>query len=345
METARPEEDGHAESAAPDRERGSRRELCRPTLGIRIKPFTEELKRRAIRTLDLYLSALVRDTAGGSRRTFRHASEGDVPSRGGARALRELLERHLGLPETGDPVRDHGGDPRPSRPRRSGSAARLVAAGRGRCIAAHSAHTTTPRPELTAAYQQMTHPVCDFAKSVMQVALSGHGHLDFGRATNVLPVPPASRGGRRLTGVKSRRTALPSTRPEAPLRSRAHSSRTASIRGGTSTPPAPHPLRRAWGVRVFPRGTRRGPRASELVEKGGRRRSSAKFSTTPRPARPAEPLPSRVELRRAHRGGSRREERLDSGRAARPLLREDPEEPQGVRSSRKARRLTWRQRS
>ncbi|HYQ85950.1 MAG TPA: phosphoenolpyruvate kinase, partial [Bacteroidota bacterium] len=51
-----PEEDAHAESAAGEVARGLAERTLPPFIGIRIKPFTEELKRRSIRTLDIFLS-------------------------------------------------------------------------------------------------------------------------------------------------------------------------------------------------------------------------------------------------------------------------------------------------
>src|SRR4029077_14314499 len=42
----------------------------------------------------------------------------------------------------------------------------------------------------TAAYQQMTHPACDFAKHVMQVTLAGTGVMLSDGATHVIPVGP-----------------------------------------------------------------------------------------------------------------------------------------------------------
>ncbi|MGH9592650.1 MAG: DUF6986 family protein, partial [Bryobacteraceae bacterium] len=42
---------------------------------------------------------------------------------------------------------------------------------------------------ITAAYQTMTHPACDFAKHMMQVSLAGTGIWLSDGATNILPVP------------------------------------------------------------------------------------------------------------------------------------------------------------
>jgi hypothetical protein len=67
----------------------------------------------------------------------------------------------------------------------------LPAAGRGRCVAAHfGTYDYTAACNITAEHQSMTHPVCDFAKHMMQVAYAGTGLWISDGATNVLPVPP-----------------------------------------------------------------------------------------------------------------------------------------------------------
>ena len=102
------------------------------------------------------------------------------------------LERHLGLApgaltleimvETPQAILDREEAQRPA------------ARGRRRAAAASprtSAPTTTPRaatsPRRTST---MTHPACDFAKHMMQVALAGTGVWLSDGATNILPVPP-----------------------------------------------------------------------------------------------------------------------------------------------------------
>src|ERR1044072_7293199 len=52
------EEDGHAESAAKEVAQGSRNNSLPPFIGIRIKPFNEELRARSFRTLDIFVSTL-----------------------------------------------------------------------------------------------------------------------------------------------------------------------------------------------------------------------------------------------------------------------------------------------
>jgi citrate lyase beta subunit len=199
-----PEEDGHAESAAGETAKGLAAGTLPPYVGIRIKPFTEELKRRAIRTLDLYLTALVRDTGGRLPANFVVTlPKVTVPEQASAlAAVLELLERHLGLPERSVPFEIMVETPQAVLDS-DGTAAlpALVAAGRGRCIAAHfGTYDYTASLNITAAYQQMTHPVCDFAKAVMQVALAGTGVWISDGSTNVLPVPPHRAGGAPLTG-------------------------------------------------------------------------------------------------------------------------------------------------
>ncbi|MFL6595047.1 MAG: DUF6986 family protein, partial [Chthoniobacterales bacterium] len=65
----------------------------------------------------------------------------------------------------------------------------LVEAAEGRCRSVHfGVYDYTASCGITAAYQAMEHPICDFARQVMLVSLSGSGiHLSDG-ATNILPV-------------------------------------------------------------------------------------------------------------------------------------------------------------
>jgi hypothetical protein len=68
---------------------------------------------------------------------------------------------------------------------------RLIEAARGRCTAAHfGTYDYTASCSITAAYQDMLHPACDFARNVMQVALGGTGVWLSDGATNVMPVAP-----------------------------------------------------------------------------------------------------------------------------------------------------------
>jgi len=58
------EEDATAVNAARELAVGMKNKTISPFIGIRIKPFTEDLKGRAVRTLDLFLTTLLNETAG-----------------------------------------------------------------------------------------------------------------------------------------------------------------------------------------------------------------------------------------------------------------------------------------
>jgi hypothetical protein len=58
------EEDQFAEKAALEVARGMKAGSLSPFIGIRIKPFTEDLKERGCRTLDIFLSTLSAETDG-----------------------------------------------------------------------------------------------------------------------------------------------------------------------------------------------------------------------------------------------------------------------------------------
>jgi citrate lyase beta subunit len=192
------EEDGHAEAAAHEVAAGLAAGSLPPFLGIRIKPFTEELRERSFRTLDLFLTALTRETAGRLPDNFVVTlPKVTIPEQVAALAdLFDLLEPALGLAagslrleimvETPQSILDARGEcPLP----------RLAEAGRGRCMAAHfGTYDYTASCNVTAAHQSMTHPVCDFAKHMMKVAFAGTDIWLSDGATNVLPVPPHRSG-------------------------------------------------------------------------------------------------------------------------------------------------------
>lgn len=67
----------------------------------------------------------------------------------------------------------------------------FVAATKGRCRGVHfGTYDYTAGCNITATYQAMDNPVCDFAKHVMQVTLAGTPVMLSDGATNVMPVPP-----------------------------------------------------------------------------------------------------------------------------------------------------------
>jgi hypothetical protein len=68
---------------------------------------------------------------------------------------------------------------------------RILRASEGRCIAAHfGTYDYTASCGITARYQTMAHPVCDFAHHMTKVALAGTGIFLSDGATNVMPIGP-----------------------------------------------------------------------------------------------------------------------------------------------------------
>lgn len=188
------EEDSHALAAAAEVATAMNEGQLPPFIGIRIKPFTEELRERAIRTMDVFLTALAKKTRGElPKNFFLTLPKVSLPDEVAALAdLCSRLEPALDLEpgalwmelmiETPQSVLNERGEV---------NLLPLVGAARGRCVAVHfGTYDYTAGRQITAAYQTMTHFACDFAREAMQVALSGTGVWLSDGATNILPVPP-----------------------------------------------------------------------------------------------------------------------------------------------------------
>ncbi len=184
------EEDHHATAVAEELSRGMREGSLPTFIGLRVKPLIEELRQRSIRTLDLVLTALA-DSGGlptGWMVTLPKVTIAEQVDFF-VNVLRQL-ERSLGfgdgtltfevMVETPQIILDSGG--RSLLPR-------LVDAGEGRITGAHfGTYDYTASCNITAAYQRMQHPACEFAKQVMQVALAGTGVWLSDGSTTVMPV-------------------------------------------------------------------------------------------------------------------------------------------------------------
>lgn len=188
------EEDEHAAQGARQVAAGLAAGTLPPFIGIRIKPFNEDLRERAIRTLDIFITTLVKETGGTLPPNFvvtlpKVQLAAQVTA---AAALLTMLEEKLGLPQGCIPI-----EPMIETPQsiidRHGSCPLLamVEAADGRCRSVHfGVYDYTASSGITAAYQAMGHPTCDFARAHMIVSLAGTGvHISDG-ATNILPVAP-----------------------------------------------------------------------------------------------------------------------------------------------------------
>ena len=186
------EEDGHAASSAREVAKALADGLAPPYLGIRIKPFNEELRVRSIRTLDIFVSGLV--AASGGRLPVNFVvTLPKITSAEQVAALAQIfdqLEAALGLTSGTLQMELMVETPQSIFDERGGcSLLSFVAAGAGRITAAHfGTYDYTASCGITAAYQHMRHPACDFARHVMQVALAGTGIWLSDGATNILPV-------------------------------------------------------------------------------------------------------------------------------------------------------------
>ncbi len=192
------EEDGHADSSALEVARGMQEGTLPPFIGIRIKPLNEDLRTRSVRTLDIFITSLVGKNSGKlPDNLVITVPKVQLPEQvHAAIRLFELLEKKTGLPPGSLKIELMIETPQSIINERGEIALRsLVDAAEGRCGSVHfGVYDYTASSGITAAYQTMGHPACDFARQMMLVSLAGTGiHLSDG-ATNILPVGPHRAG-------------------------------------------------------------------------------------------------------------------------------------------------------
>ncbi|WP_431710641.1 DUF6986 family protein [Glutamicibacter uratoxydans] len=158
-------------------------------IGIRFKSFDAATRARGIRTLDLFISRLVSHGSlpQGLRLTLPMVVT--VAQVEAMVLLAEKLEQAHGLAEgslrfevqieTPQVIIAANG---------SLPAAQLIQAGAGRVSSLHyGTYDYSASLGVAAAYQSMEHPVADFAKDVLQVAVAGTGVELSDGSTNILP--------------------------------------------------------------------------------------------------------------------------------------------------------------
>jgi citrate lyase beta subunit len=188
------EEDATAVNAAREVAIGMKNKTLSPFIGIRIKPFTEDLKGRAVRTLDLFLTTLLQETGGRLPDNFVvMLPKVTIPEQVQTLVrFFEIIEARHGMApgslrmetmvEATQIVMDEEG---------RNPLMRIVRAGEGRLIAAHfGTYDYTASCGITAKYQTMAHAVCDFAHHMTKVALGNTGIFLSDGATNVMPIGP-----------------------------------------------------------------------------------------------------------------------------------------------------------
>ena len=188
------EEDGHAVQAGEEVARGMKEGTLPPFIGIRIKTLSGELCARALRTLDVFVTTVIRNSGGHLPDNFvvtlpKITSPEHVST---LVATFEALESSLALLqgslkmefmiETTQSILDVDG---------SIMLPRMLTAAQGRCVAAHfGVYDFTASNDITAQYQRMGHPACDFARHMMKMAYAGTGLWLSDGATNIMPVAP-----------------------------------------------------------------------------------------------------------------------------------------------------------
>ncbi len=168
-----------------------------PFFGIRIKGLGTATRGRAIRTLDIFLTAYVGEAGTDLPQNFV-VTLPKVNSASEVALLAEILdalEAELGLDgssinievmvETKGALIDANG--RFALPD-------IVGAARGRCVAAHfGAYDLMSELGIVSSQQSLRHPACDLARNVMQLSLTGTRVRLSDGATSVMPIGPHRR--------------------------------------------------------------------------------------------------------------------------------------------------------
>jgi hypothetical protein len=188
------EEDAHAVNVGKELAAGIASGGLPPFIGIRIKPFTLESYKRAVRTLDLCITSLA-EASGGKVPANFVVTLPKVTMPEQVTALADLVDEleakngiaagAIGLDlmiETPQSIIDHSG---------ANTVTLLVRAGRGRVrYCAYGTYDYTALVNITAHYQTHTHPAADFARHVLQVSLAGTGVNISDGATTIMPIGP-----------------------------------------------------------------------------------------------------------------------------------------------------------
>ena len=305
------EEDGHAVSAALEVAKGLEENTLPPFIGIRIKTFSNELAQRSVRTMDIFLSTLVRQTKGHLPPWFC-VTLPKIVHPGQAAALGQLLttfEKKKALAANAIKVELMVETPQSiigadgTAPLRA-----MVDALGARCTGAHfGTYDYTASCNITAAHQHMMHASCDFAKAVMQVTLAGTGVTMSDGATNVMPVGPHRANPGEYLSAEQDRENVEAVRRAWRLHYEhaTHSLERVLSRLGPAPGPAADALRGRG--RVFSLRPARGDRAAQELHREGRAGHARRRRVRRRGDRPGAPqlLPARAQLRRDHGRGGR----------------------------------------
>ncbi len=203
------EEDADAVRNAQEVAKGMSEGILPPFIGIRIKPWTDQLHARSMRTLDVFMSALIDQTGGHLPKNFVVTlPKVTAPQQvAGLVQLLERIEAENGLAQGSIPLEimvettqsmfnfEGGGVMLPA----------MLDAAAGRCRGAHfGTYDYTASCSIVAKHQAMDHPACDFSRHIMQVAYASTGVMLSDGATNIMPVPVHREvaGGKPLNAIQ-----------------------------------------------------------------------------------------------------------------------------------------------
>lgn len=186
------EEDAEAIRTAEELARSVMAGSRDPIVGIRIKSFTPASVKRAIRTLDLFVTNLARCTGGAIPASFT-VTLPKVSHSAEVKALVDILaalETALGLKPQSLGIELMIETPHALVSSDGRFVLRsLVEAAKGRAVAVHlGAYDLLAALGVTAGDQRLEHPACDFARVVMQTSLADTGIDIYDGATTVLPL-------------------------------------------------------------------------------------------------------------------------------------------------------------
>jgi citrate lyase beta subunit len=184
------EEDTHALGAARALAEALASAAAPPQAGLRIRSLEAPTRRRGLRTLDLFLGALLAeaDLPDGFVVTLPKVTDvrqveamalvcGRLEEAHGLAAGRLRFELQVETPQA---ILAADG---------TATVARMAHAAGGRCVGLHfGTYDYGAACGIAAAYQSLEHPAADHAKAVMQVAAAGTGVRLSDGSTNVLPV-------------------------------------------------------------------------------------------------------------------------------------------------------------
>jgi citrate lyase beta subunit len=173
-------EDADATSAATETAKALKENALPPFFGFRVKPLSEELHDRSLRTLHRFLSTLLEQTGGKLPHNFVVTlPKITVPEQ--VEALMAGLEQYPNvsvelMAET---------------PQMIFSLPKLVELCEGRCVGVHfGPYDYTSSLGITSTNQHLLHPGCEFARMMMQVSLAGTGIWLSDGPTTTMPIPP-----------------------------------------------------------------------------------------------------------------------------------------------------------